>query len=72
MKSGKAPILKTTITKAGTGEASQGDVTFNHRSYAGINDYGAVNRLKGGFGTSPDYGQIPATVRKPTSKMDEE
>lgn len=41
--------MKTPKT-LGTGEASQGNVTFNHRNYSGVQDKGALSRLAGGFG----------------------
>lgn len=50
MKSKNAPQLKSVLEKADNcGHAGQGDTMFNHRNEAGIKEYGAVSRLRGGF-----------------------
>jgi hypothetical protein len=50
MKPTYSPELKAVTKPLGTGEASQGEVTFNHRNYTGVQDNGKLSRLAGGFG----------------------
>jgi hypothetical protein len=61
MKSKDSPKLKVTKKSLGTGEASQGNIKFNHRSYSGVMDNGALHRLSGGFGAFEKGAKVLST-----------